>query len=222
MAFSPDGNLLAAAGTWYIAGDLGSGAAVWNLRTGEKPRRIKTRDYGFTRLVAFSPDSRSVIFGTFFHGDGCTSVTWLNVANALSGAEEPYASLHNWANAKAFWPDGRSIAVLHGEYSYVNGRPAQGEEAVLRCDQESIQFFDTDTWTIKHEIRPADVAQGGRWRDFAIAPRVYMLAISGVDAKKQNFVEIWGPRKNGSVNESESTPPPKTTDAAPIHILNKE
>ena len=219
VAFSPDGNLLAGAGTWYVPGELGSGVMIWNLRTGEKIRSIKMRDYGFTRFVAFSPDSRSVIFGTFFHGDGGSSVTWLNVADALSGVQKPYQSMHNWADAKAFWPDGRSIASLHGEYRtyWVNG--TQSGEIGLRCDAASIQFFDTGTWTVKHELRPPkDSPQGGRWRDFAIAPQAYMLAIGGTDARKRGFVEVWGPRSNGRADESESTPPPETTGAAPNRV----
>jgi WD40 repeat protein len=180
VAFSPDGNLLAGAGTWYVAGELGSGAMIWNVRTGEKVRNIKTHNCGFTRCVAFAPDSKSVAFCTFFHGDGGTSVTWLNLADALSG-NQMYGNCGHRAYVAAFWPEGNNVAVL--------------------SDEQSILFFNTETWAVKHEIGPPDAPKGGRWHAFALAPQVYMLAIGGIDAKKQNFVEVWGTRTGPSQSQ---------------------
>ena len=173
VAFSPDGNLLLGGGTWYVSGKLGSGAMIWNAHTGEKVRNLKTDNYGFTRHAAFAQDSRMVAFCTFFHGDGGTSVTWLNLADALAG-NQMYGDCANWVNAVAFWPEGKNVAVLTNE--------------------QSILFMNTETWGVKHALQPLDVDRGGRFRNFTIAPQAYMLAIGGIDAKKQNFVEVWGPR----------------------------
>ena len=173
VAFSPDGNLLLGAGSWYISGKMGSGATIWNAQTGVKVRNLKTDNYGFTRHAAFAQDSRTVAFCTFFHGDGGTSVTWLNLADALAG-NQTFGDCANWVNAVAFWPEGKNVAVLTNE--------------------QSILFMNTETWAVKHALQPLDVDRGGRFRNFTIAPQAYMLAIGGIDAKKQNFVEVWGPR----------------------------
>ncbi len=194
VAFSPDGNLLAAAGTWYAPGELGSGATIWNCRTGEKVRSIKSRNYGFTCRVAFSTDSKHVAFGTFFHGDGGSSVTPLDLADALTGARKELRSLSGWVDAMAFWPDSGHIAVL--------------------CNEQSMQFLDPETGKLNHEIGPPDAAQGGRWHAFAVAPRVYMLAIGGIDAEKQNFVEVWGTR-TGAVAKPETAASAEETAAKP-------
>jgi hypothetical protein len=68
-------------------------------------------------------------------------------------------------------------------------------------DEQSILFFNTETWAVKHEIGPPDAPNGGRWHAFALAPQVYMLAIGGIDAKKQNFVEVWGTRTGPSQSQ---------------------
>jgi hypothetical protein len=89
----------------------------------------------------------------------------------VSGITQWQQTVAGWANPKAFSPDGKSIAVL--------------------CGGQSIRFFDTETGTVKHEIKAADSPQGGRWNDFAIAPQNHMLAIGGIDPEKRGFVTVW-------------------------------
>ena len=93
--------------------------------------------------------------------------------DALAG-NQTFGDCANWVKAVAFWPEGKNVAVLTNE--------------------QSILFMNTETWGVKHALQPLDVDRGGRFRNFTIAPQAYMLAIGGIDAKKQNFVEVWGPR----------------------------
>ena len=202
VAFSPDGNLLLGSGTWYASDGLGSGAMIWNTHSGQKVRNIKTDNYGFTRHAAFAPDSRMVAFFTFFHGDGGTSVTWLNLADALAG-NQMFGQCAHWVNAVAFWPEGKNVAVLTNE--------------------QSILFMNTETWAVKHALQPLDVDRGGRFRNFVIAPQAYMLAIGGIDAKKQNFVEVWGPRcavpSKHETAAAAKQPPAKPAEKPPANIV---
>jgi WD40 repeat protein len=83
----------------------------------------------------------------------------------------PVPTVSGWGQPAAFSPDGKGVAVL--------------------CGGKSIRFLDTETGTVKHEIRSADSPQGGRWNDFAITPQGQMLVIGGVDDEQKGNVNVW-------------------------------
>jgi WD40 repeat protein len=172
VAFSPNGNWLASAGSWLNIHEHGTGVIIWNPETGEKLRTMTNEANGGTHAVAFSPNSKLVVIGArSFDKDNDTSTTAVSLAHALTGIMEWQQTVLGWANPKAFSPDGKSVAVL--------------------CRKRSIQFLDTETGEMKHEIRLADSHKGARWNDFAIMPQGHMLAIGGIDAGKRGFVTVW-------------------------------
>jgi serine/threonine-protein kinase len=172
VAFSLDGNLLASAGNWLDNNRAGTGVIVWDPRNGKKIRTMTTEANGGTHAVAFSPNSKLVLIGSrIFDKDNDTSTTAISLAHALTGIMEWKQIIPGWANPKAFSPDGKSVAVL--------------------CGKQSIRIFETETGTLKHEIRSAASPQGGRWNDFAIAPQGHLLAIGGSGADNGGFVEVW-------------------------------
>ncbi len=175
VAFSPDGNLLASAGLWL--NDRESGTNIWNPHTGTKIRTITTNANAGARSIAFSPDSNSVAIGSLSldkDKDKDAATGTVTLAHTASGIVEWQQTIPDWPKPAAFSPDGRSVAVL--------------------CGGQSIRFLDTETGTMKHEIRPADFSQGGRWNDFAFAPQGHMLAIGGVGKEGKGSVELWNMR----------------------------
>jgi WD40 repeat protein len=169
VAFSPDGNLLASAGSWLSDRDHGTGVIIWNPQTGKKICTIRKEANGGTHAVAFSPNSKLVVIGSrIFDKDNDTSTTAVSVVHALTGIVEWQQSISGWANPMGFSSDGKSVAVL--------------------CGEQSIRLFDTETGKLKHEIRPL---KGREWKNFAFAPKANVLAIAGIDAKTTGFVELW-------------------------------
>jgi RNA polymerase sigma factor (sigma-70 family) len=68
LAFSPDGNLLAAAGEKARRGEFGTGSlAVWDVRTGEEKLSLTGLARGLNN-VCFSPDGRLLVTGGFNDG----------------------------------------------------------------------------------------------------------------------------------------------------------
>jgi WD40 repeat protein len=149
---------------------------------------------GGTHAVAFSPNGKLAAIGSVrFDKDTDTSTGAVSVVRAGSGISEWQQTVAGWAGPVAFSPDGKSVVVL--------------------CGRRLIQFLDTETGSVKDEIRPADSLpeggrrsdfaaphpylltwnslDGGRWNDFAVAPQRHMLVIGGVDKYKQGCVEVW-------------------------------
>ena len=178
VAFSPDGNLLAGAGSWRIEDHWGTGVTIWDPHTGAKIRVMLNGYNDSTWSVAFSPDSKLVVSGMrmYSRDEKDANATSVVLVPALAGRplwQQPFS----FSTApRGFSPDGKSVAVL--------------------CDKRSIQFLDTETGKAMHEIRSADSGPGGEWNDFAIAPQANLLAIAGTDAQKQGFVEVWGTRSD--------------------------
>ncbi|MHB1037697.1 MAG: WD40 domain-containing protein [Pirellulales bacterium] len=172
VSFSPDGSLLASAGSWLNDSESGTGVIIWSSHSGTEIRAIPTEANGGTHAVAFSPNSKLVVISSrTFDKDNDTSTSAISLLHAGTGIMEWKQTVSGWGQPAAFSPDGRSVAVL--------------------CSAKSIRFLDTETGTMKHEIRPADFSQGGRWNDFAIAPQGHMLAIGGVGKEPKGSVEVW-------------------------------
>jgi len=171
VAFSPDGNLLASAGRWkYYEG--GTGVILWNPQDGRQIRVIARETNSRVNTVAFSPNGKLVVIGLDTldtHND--TSTTTISLVRALTGMTEWEYTVPGWVKRAAFTPDGTSIAVLWGE--------------------QSIRFLETETGTMKHEIRSTDFSRGGWWDDFSIPAKGRKLAIGGVDRERKAMVELW-------------------------------
>jgi WD40 repeat protein len=173
VAFSPDGNLLASAGSWVSPGGSGhgTGVIVWNPGSGEKLSTIETKANGGTHTVAFSPNSKMLAIGShdFDKEHNRRSATTISVNYALSGIAEWQKQFSGWASPKAFSPDGTSVLVVTGK---------------------TIRFLDSATGAAKGEIKSENLSGGGRWHDFAVAARRGKIAISAVDGD-EGSVEVW-------------------------------
>jgi serine/threonine-protein kinase len=173
VSFSADGSLLASAGSWNTDREHGTGVIVWDLKTGNRISTLLQTaglegSNGGTHAVAFSPTGKSVVIGSrAFDNENSTSSTIIRLAYAVTGVTQWQQKVTGWANPKAFSPDGKSVAVL--------------------CGKESIRFFDTETGTLKHEMKSGV----DRWNDFAIAAQGNMLVIGGTDAQKRGLVTVW-------------------------------
>ena len=173
VAFSPDGNLLASAGSWSDSRDDGTGVILWNPSAGKQIRRISANTNGGTHAVAFSPDSRLLAIGAVdFDKDKDKDAATAKVilARVGSGIIEWQHSFHGFAQTMAFSPNGKSIAVL--------------------CGGQSIGFLDAASGTVLHVIR-AEAQQCERWNDWAFSPRTGMLVIGGTAPDQKGLVERW-------------------------------
>ena len=175
VAFSPDGRLLASAGHWMEKLDSWKNRVIlWDVHTGYAIRGIRTTASRGTHSVAFSPDSKLLAIGTKRFDESNPndpSTGGVSLVHVASGPTQWLVTVPGWAKRLAFSPDGKSIAVL--------------------CGGRSIRFLETATGALKHEIRPADPLQDGRWNDFAIAPQAGRLAIGGVDHERKGTLEVW-------------------------------
>jgi WD40 repeat protein len=172
VAFSPDGQLLASAGRWMSKNDFsGNGVILWNPHTGTQIHSlIRTTANGGTRAIAFSPDSRMLALGTQRFDEG-SSTGGVSLVRVSTGTEEWLVTVPGWARPLDFSPDGQSVVVL--------------------CGGRSIRFLDTESGTLKHEIRQADSRQGERWNDFAVSKQGRTLTIGGVDSEQKGNIELW-------------------------------
>jgi WD40 repeat protein len=188
VSFSPDGSLLASAGSWLDDSKSGTGVVIWDAQTGEQIRSFRTTANGGTHAIAFSPDGKLLAIGTQRFDDSRPenpSTGGVSLVRVSSGIEHWLVTVPGWAKPMAFSPDGTSIIVL--------------------CGGRSIRFLEIGTGTTKHEIRPADSHQDIRWSDFAIAPQGHMLAIGGVDKERRGSVEVWSTRSSDSTNAPAAT-----------------
>jgi hypothetical protein len=187
VAFSPDGTYLASAGSWQggDGSDHGSGVILWHPKTGAKLRTFPINTNGGTWSVAFSPNSKLLaISSRTFDKDNDTSTSSISLLRTATGILEWKQTVSSWGQPVAFSPDGKGVAVL--------------------CGGGSIQFFDTETGTLKHSLELADASQGARWNDFALMRQGRSLAIAGLDNSRQGKVEIWdltGPNIKASAIE---------------------
>jgi WD40 repeat protein len=172
VAFSTDGSILASAGRWDSGADHGNGVIVWDPQTGDKTRTIAIEANGGTHSIAFSPTKKLMTIGSrVFDKENDPSKTLITVAYPLSGITEWQQSVPGWAKP-VFSPDGKTVVVL--------------------CGGESLRFFDTETGTMKREIKTSDMTGGGRrWNDLAVAPTADLLAVGGADDQNRGIVTLW-------------------------------
>ncbi len=168
VAFSPEGDLLASAGSW----DNGTGVITWNAQTGKKVSTIVKEANAGVQMVAFSPTRKMVAIGArLYDKENDTYSTAISVAFPMSGIMEWSQIIPGHALPKDFSPNGKTVALL--------------------CGGESIRFIDVETGQLKHEIKAADSPGRGRWTDFAIAPKGQLLVIGRADGEHKGSVEIW-------------------------------
>jgi WD40 repeat protein len=183
VAFSPDGKMLASAGSWFDGDDDGgTGVIVWNPHTGEKIRVVMVGDRegelasgidGDTHSVAFSPESKWLAIGSVsfrldnFHDPGTGTVSLVNVG---SGVEKWQQTAAGWAEPLGFTPGGETIVVRWGK---------------------AIRLLDAATGNVQHEIRPDDLPGDERWKDFAVTRQGSTLVVGGVGETGKGSVELW-------------------------------
>ena len=183
VCFSPDGDVLASAGRWSSEGDAGTGAILWNVRTGAKIRTIAVEENGGTRpltfflddvtgSLAFSRDGKLLVIGTQ-RSDASegTNTSEVSLTHVSTGVVDWQQTVSNSAKPVGFLPDGKRIAVLWG--------------------QQSVQLLDSATGDVAVTLRSADFHKGGRWNDLAIVPERQVLAIAGNDYWSRGVIEEW-------------------------------
>jgi serine/threonine protein kinase/WD40 repeat protein len=186
VAFSPDGSLLASAGSWLSDSESGTGVVVWRAQSGAKLRTVLTEANGGTQAVAFSPDSTlmaisSLHFDKDKANDAGTGA--ISLVHAGSGIVDWRRTLPRSAKPVAF--EDHNVVV------------------VLSDAGQRMWYLDPKTGETLFRIkRSADPHQGGRWNDFAVAKRGRMWAIGGEDAERRGNVEITDP--DGPANAGDS------------------
>ena len=177
VAFSPDGKIMASAGTHTPR--FTSSVRFWDPQTGTV-KRVLSISRGDPWSVAFSPDGRLVACGGIV-SEPYAFPGMLSVWNALTGTLLRHRILPRPVASLAFSPDGRTLAT--------------GE------DRRGVTLWDPETLEPKSEIKPAtDVP-----RDLtgtvcvAFSPSGNLLAI-GAKNERHGFVTIW------EIGEPEDSP----------------
>ena len=180
VAFSPDGSLLASAGSWEDDRERGTGAILWNPESGNKIRTMTNNENGGTWSVAFSPDSKLLAIGSLSFDkdkDNDASTRAISLARVATGIIEWRRTYSDLAKPVAFFLDGDRVLVLHGG--------------------QTMELLDAETGRVWAAIEAQSAAQGGRCNDFVIGKRGHMLAIGGVDSERKGSVEVWDLETSG-------------------------
>jgi WD40 repeat protein len=172
VAFSPDGSLLASAGSWLTAHQHGTGVLIWNSQAGERLCSVSVKANGGTHAVIFAPNSKQIaIASRSFNKENDTSSTTVSVLYVLSGVMDWSRSFPSSVKPIAYQPDGKVFLQVHSS--------------------ESLRFINAQTGAIVSIIDSTDAAKGGRWNDVVMTPNGHLHVISGLDAQKRGFVEVW-------------------------------
>jgi WD40 repeat protein len=101
LAFSPDGQTLAAAVQYNLRGEVGTEAFLWDWKTGK--RTLSTLQKGsYTPTLAFSPDNTILAMGGSRQG--------IYLLHPLTGKDFHCQGIERSLDAVAFSPDGRAVA----------------------------------------------------------------------------------------------------------------
>ena len=156
IAFSPDGKLLASAGT-------DKQILVWELRTGALRHRLANQALPVTAL-AFSPDS-----ATLASGGGDKAVRLWDMA---SGQMRRSLSGHgDWVTTVVFSADGRTIASGSCDWAFHRGRDTSRFQWPDPGCVSEIRLWDAVTGELKRTVN-----EPGRLLSLAIAPDGNSLA----------------------------------------------
>ena len=108
IAFSPDGRLLAVAGSTND-GILGQ-AVLWNVRTHARVGRLQSAHQGSLTSVAFSPNGRTLATASYADNDNTNGSLLLWDVHTRSPRRAPFGGRHGIVTDVAFSPDGRMVA----------------------------------------------------------------------------------------------------------------
>ncbi len=191
VSFSPDGKLLASAGSWDNDRGHGSGVILWDPHTGAKIRSMTNNDNGGTWSVAFSPDSKKLAVGSLAFDkdkDRDASTGAVCLTHVATGIIEWRSTFPGPAQSMAFSPDGTNV--------------------IVQCvGRQSIRFMETKTGHEIREIRSVGGKQRVQWSDFAITPQSPQLVIGGtMSAENRGFVEAWDLDQPG-IDANSARPP---------------
>jgi WD40 repeat protein len=153
VAFSPDGQLLAAAEQYNEQGKVGTEIFVWDLKTGYEKRHL-IQDTSYTPVLSFSPDGDLLALGGPKEGMALVNV-WTGNLIRMKGVDRSLDAL-------AFSPDGRTIAGT----TYFN------KDAVA-----TVLVWERRTGTIRCRFE----GQWGKIHALAFSPDGRALASAGVD-----------------------------------------
>ena len=186
VSFSPDGSLLASAGSWMNDSESGTGVIIWSSQSGATFRRITTNDNGGAHSIAFSPEGKLMAISSLhFDADKANDAGTgaISLASVASGVVQWRRTFPGLAKPVAFYAEGPSVVGLHGD--------------------ATMRFRDAKTGELLMMLsHSADSPQGGRWNDFATAKRGHMLAFGGVDDERKGSVELLGLDGPGTAADS--------------------
>ncbi len=187
VAFSPNGKLLASAGSWSSASGDGNGAILWKVATGEPVHTVAINDNGGTHAVAFSPDSNLLTIGSIaFEKDRNTSTGFVRLVRIGSGIVEWSQTAQGFTDPIEFAADGKMVPGFARPVAF-----AAGEKSVaVLCEAQLIRFLEAATGKHQLALCPATVARDGSLNDFALSQNGRLVAIGGADKQQKGFVEI--------------------------------
>lgn len=170
VAFSPNGKLLASAGRW--SNDLerfGNGVIVWDARSGMRQHYIRSTADGGVHSIAFTADSKRLVFGTMRFGHGDERTGGVSMVDVSNGQVRWLATVPGWAKPLQVLPSGKHVAIL--------------------CGENLIRFLNIQDGTRAGEISRDSDLPDRAWKDFAIAANG-QIGIATVNKSNIGF-EIW-------------------------------
>ena len=173
VAFSPDGTVLASAGSWHSDAETGTGIVIWSARAFTQLRTVAVEANGGTHSVAFSTDGKLMVIGSLsFERDNLADpgTSIISLADVASGVV-------HWRHTKSGGPE--PVAFYSGAVL------AMGDRG------QSMWFYQVEAGTVLSQLtRAADPVPGGRWNGFTFAKRGGMWVIGGEDADHKGSVEV--------------------------------